>query len=147
MILETANKKISLVLRTRKIVDIARTLKSKNFEEAFFKASNEKDLDALSKIIFTLAEDENGKNPFENSLEVLDFIDEYKAENEKTYDEIFIELAEVINEEGFFNKKMGKEEITQKISNSLSQIDTDSVIQKAIEKALVPMAQQLIAEA
>lgn len=38
MIIETKNKKINLVLKTRKIVEIANLLKNKNFEEAFVKA-------------------------------------------------------------------------------------------------------------
>ena len=38
MIIETKSKTINLVLKTRKIVDIANLLKNKNFEEAFTKA-------------------------------------------------------------------------------------------------------------
>ena len=38
MIIETKNKTINLVLKTRKIVDIANLLKNKNFEEVFIKA-------------------------------------------------------------------------------------------------------------
>lgn len=146
LVLETKNKKINLIFKTKKIVEIVKTLKGTNFEEAFFKMANEKNLEALSKMIYTLAEDENEKNPFKNSTEVCDFIDDYKSENSKTYDDIFKEIAEAINEEGFFNKKMEQEEISQKISNSLSQIDIDSTIQRAVEKALVPMAQKLIME-
>ena len=61
MILETKNKRIKLVLKTRKIVEIANTLKNKNFEDAYFKAVKENDLNALSKMIYTLAENEDGK--------------------------------------------------------------------------------------
>ncbi len=38
MIIETKNKTINLVLKTRKIVDIANLLKNKNFEEVFTKS-------------------------------------------------------------------------------------------------------------
>ena len=38
MIIETKNKIINLVIKTRKIVEIANLLKNKNFEEAFTKA-------------------------------------------------------------------------------------------------------------
>ena len=38
MMIETKNKTINLVLKTRKIVDIANLLKNKNFEEAFIKS-------------------------------------------------------------------------------------------------------------
>ena len=37
MIIEIKNKKVNLVLKTRKIVEIAKLLKNKNFEEAFVK--------------------------------------------------------------------------------------------------------------
>ena len=83
MILETKNKKIKLVLKTRKIVEIANTLKNKNFEDAYFKAVKENDLNALSKMIYTLAENEDGKHAFSSSDEVYDFLDDYKTENGK----------------------------------------------------------------
>lgn len=148
MILETKNKKVNLVLRTRKIVDIANSLKSKNFEEAFFKAINEKSLDALSKIIYSLAEDEDKKHVFKNSEEVYNFIDDYKEENNKSYDDIYKEIAEMINEEGFFNHKMTDKELKAMISNPLSQINLDDLMKKAVEKAMTSMAEaQIIAEA
>lgn len=148
MILETKNKKVNLVLRTRKIVDIANSLKSKNFEEAFFKAINEKSLDALSKIIYSLAEDEDKKHVFKNSEEVYNFIDDYKKENNKSYDDIYKEIAEMINEEGFFNHKMTDKELKAMISNPLSQINLDDLTRKAVEKAMTSMAEaQIIAEA
>lgn len=141
MILETKNKTINLVLRTRKILDIANSLKSKNFEKAFFKAVNEKDLDALSKVIYSLAEDDNKKHVFKNSEEVLDFIDDYKKENNKSYNDIYKEIAEMINEEGFFNYKMTEEELESMISNPLSQINLDELMKKAVEKAMVVVAE------
>lgn len=141
MILETMNKKINLVLRTRKILDIANSLKSKNFEDAFFKAINEKDLDALSKIIYTLAEDEKGEHSFKTSGDVYNFIDDYKKENNKSYDDIYREIAEMINEEGFFNNKMTEEELTSRISNPLSQINMDELMKKVVEKVAISIAE------
>ena len=61
MILETKNKKVNLVFTTRKIVNVSNILKGKNFEDIYFKAVNENDLDALSKIIYTLAEDNEAR--------------------------------------------------------------------------------------
>ena len=55
MIIETKNKTINLVLKTRKIVDIANSLKNKNFEEAFTKVYSILDAEALTKIIYSLA--------------------------------------------------------------------------------------------
>ena len=108
MELETKNKTIKIVLRTRKIVDITHKLKSKNFEEGFFKAVRDCDLDAISKIIYSLAENEEGKNAFETSSEVYDFIDEYKKEQEKSYEDILKSLTDEINSQGFFTKKRKK---------------------------------------
>ena len=106
------NKTIELVFTTRKIVNISKLLGEKNFEDLYFKAMNENDLDALSKIIFTFAEDiENGAKSFKSSEEVYDFLDCYKKENNKSYEDIFKEIAEVINEEGFFNTKMSKKDL------------------------------------
>lgn len=146
MILETKNKTVKLVLKTRKILEIANTLKNKNFEDAFFKMVKERDLDALSKVIYTLADKEEKEFCFKTSTDVLDFIDDYKSENDKSYDDIFKEIAEVINEEGFFNKKMEKEEIEQKISNSFSQEEIEKIVKEAVKGATTQMANTIIAE-
>lgn len=144
MILETKNKKIKLVLKTRKIVEIANTLKNKNFEDAYFKAVKENDLNALSKMIYTLAENEDGKHAFSSSDEVYDFLDDYKTENVKTYSDIYKELTEVINEQGFFMKKMNKKELTEMISNPLSVMNINELVQKSAEKAISKMAESQI---
>jgi len=142
MILETKNKTINLVLRTRKIVDIANSLKNKNFEDAYFKAIQNNDLESISKIIYTLAEDNEGKPAFKNSTEVYDFLDEYRAEKQKTYEDILKELTEVINEEGFFMKKMSKKELNEMISNPLSGTNMNELVQKSAEKAISKIAEQ-----
>ena len=144
MILETKNKRIKLVLKTRKIVEIANTLKNKNFEDAYFKAVKENDLNALSKMIYTLAENEDGKHAFSSSDEVYDFLDDYKTENGKTYSDIYKELTEVINEQGFFMKKMNKKELTEMISNPLSVMNINELVQKSAEKAISKMAESQI---
>ncbi len=142
MILETKNKTINLVLKTRKIVEIANTLKNKNFEEAYFKAVQNSDLNALSKILYTLAEDNEGKHSFNNSDEVYEFIDEYKQEKGKTYQNIFEELTEVINEEGFFTSKMTKKQLNEMISNPLSGTNMNELVQKSAERAISKMAEE-----
>ena len=143
MELKTNNKTIQLAFTTRKIVNITKILKGKNFEDLYFQAMNEKNLDALSKIIFVFAEDiENGAKSFKSSEEVYDFIDYYKKENNKSYEDIFKDIAEVINEEGFFNTKMSKKDLTQKISNPLSGIDMNSLIKESTEKAMTKIAEK-----
>lgn len=142
MILETKNKKINLVLRTRKLADIAKQLSGKNFEDVYFKAMNEYDLEALSKIIYILAENEDKTNAFKNSTDVYDFIDDYMVENKKTYKDIFEEIAEDINKEGFFNSKMTKEQLKDKMSSPLSSMNMNEVIKSSAEKAIAKVAEQ-----
>lgn len=142
MELITKNKKIILVFTTRKIVNISNVLKGKNFEDLYFKAMSENDLDALSKIIYTFAEDEVGVKSFKTSEEVYDFIDDYKEENEKTYEDIFNEVAVAINEEGFFKTKMKKKELQEKAMNPLSGLDMNDVIKQSAEKAITKIAEQ-----
>ena len=141
MIMETKNKTINLVLKTRKIVEIANALKSKNFEDVYFKAIQENDLNAISKIIYTLAENDEGKHAFSNSEEVYDFLDDYKTETGKTYAEIYKELTEVINEEGFFIKKMSKKELNEMISNPLSGTNMNELVKISAEKAITKIAE------
>lgn len=142
MILETKNKTIKLVLKTRKIVDISNVLKDKNFEEAFTKAYAICDLEALTKMIYILAEDENGKNIFTSSEQVYDFLDDYRKENKSTYLEIYKKIAEELNEEGFFKNKKNKKELEEMTSNPLSTINMNELMQKSTEKAMSKIAEE-----
>lgn len=132
MIIETKNRNINLVLKTRKIVDIANLLKNENFEEAFTKAYSILDLEALSKILFKLAENEEGKSIFTTSNEAYDFIDECRAEG-ITINDIYGKVAEALNDEGFFKKKLTKRELKEMTLNPLLTMNTDKLLEKAIE--------------
>lgn len=134
MIIETKNKTINLVIKTRKIVDIANLLKNKNFEEVFIKAYSILDIEALSKIIFKLAENENGESIFLSSNEVYDFIDDCRKEG-ITISELYGKIAEALNDEGFFKKKMSKKELKEVTSNPLLTMNTDKLLEKAVENA------------
>ena len=142
MKLETKKKSIKLVLKTRKIVDISNFLKSKNFEEVFTKAYAECDLDALTKMLYILAEDENGKNVFTSSDEVYDFLDDYRKESKSTFVEIYKKIAEELNNEGFFKTKKTKKELEEMISNPLSTINMNELMQKSTEKAMSKIAEE-----
>nr|DAY88978.1 MAG TPA: tail assembly chaperone protein [Caudoviricetes sp.] len=132
MIIETKNKTINLVLKTRKIVDIANLLNNKNFEEAFTKAYTILDPEALSKIIFKLAENENGESSFTKSSDVYDFIDDCRTEG-IIISELYAKVAEALNDEGFFKKKMSKKELKEMTSNPLLTMNTDKLLEKAVE--------------
>lgn len=145
MIIETKNKTINLVLKTRKIVDIANLLKNKNFEEAFTKAYAICDREALSKIIFKLAENEDGKSVFTTSDEVYDFIDDCRLEGINAND-LYEKVAEALNEEGFFKKKMSKKELKEMTSNPLSTMNMNDLVQKSAESAMSKIAEKQFQE-
>ena len=65
-----------------------------------------------------------------------------KQENGKTYQDIFSEMAGIINEEGFFKTKMSKKQLQEKISNPLLGIDMSEVIKSSAEKAISKVAQE-----
>lgn len=141
MIIETKNKTINLVLKTRKIVDIANLLKNKNFEEAFTKAYSDLDIESLSKIICKLAENEDGKSVFKTSEEVYDFIDDCRVEK-ITINDLYGKIAEALNDEGFFKKKMSKKELEEMTSNPLSSMNMNEIVQKSAETAISKIAEQ-----
>lgn len=142
MELKTNNKTIILVFTTRKIVKVTNLLKGKNFEDLYFEAMNEGNLDALSKIIYIFAEDKDGIPAFTTSENVYEFLDDYKKDNDKTYEDIYNELAVAINEEGFFRRKMNKKELAQKTSDILSGINLNNLIKNSAEKIITQMAEQ-----
>ena len=145
MIIETKNKTINLVLKTRKIVEIANLLNNKNFEEAFTKAYSILDPEALSKIIYKLAETENGESSFMKSSDVYDFIDDCRVEGITVYN-LYEKITEALNEEGFFKKKMNKKELKEMISNPLSTMNMNELIQKSAENAMSKIAEQQFQE-
>lgn len=143
MIIETKNRNINLVLKTRKIVEIANLLKNKNFEEVFKKAYSILDMEALSKIVFKLAENDEGKNVFVSSDEVYDFIDECRIEGISVSD-LYGKIAEALNEEGFFKKRMTKKELKEMMSNPLSETDMNELVQKSAEKVINKITEEQI---
>lgn len=142
MILETKNKTIKLVLKTRKIVDISNVLKNKNFEEVFTKAYAVCDLDALTKMIYILAENEDGKSVFTSSEEVYDFLDDYRKENKGTFIDLYKKIAEELSNEGFFKNKKTKKELEEMTSNPLSTINMNELMQKSTEKAMSKIVEE-----
>ena len=88
----------------------------------------------MSKIIFKLAENENGESVFTSSSEVYDFMDDCRTEG-ITISELYAKIAEVLNDEGFFKKKMSKKELKEITSNPLLTMNTDKLLEKAVENA------------
>lgn len=142
MILEVNDKKVNLVYRTRSIVKVTKLLNGKNFEEIYFNALSENNIDALANIIMVFGEDnDSGLPAFQNVDNVYDFLDDYMEENEKSYGDIFKEMAESINEMGFFGNKMTKEELEVKMKSHMS-IDMNEIIKSSAEKAIAGVAEK-----
>ncbi len=142
MVLETKNKKVDLIYRTRSIVRVNKELNGKNFEELYFNAVSENNVEALSKIILVFAEDVNsGLSAFKNIDEVFDFLDEYMEEKSGCYQDIFKGIAKSINEMGFFNSKMSAEELEAKMRTHMS-IDMNEIIKSSAEKAIAGVAEK-----
>ena len=141
MIIETKNKIINLVLKTRKIVEIANLLKNKNFEEAFTKAYAICDIEALAKIILKLAETEDEESAFNSIDEVYGFIDDCRKEG-IVINDLYLKIAEALNDEGFFKKKMTKKELKELISNPLSIMNMNELVQKSAENAMSKIAEE-----
>ena len=142
MILEIENKKVNLIYRTRSIVKVTNLLKGKNFEEIYFNALSENNIDALSQMIYVFGEDyDSGTNAFKSVEEVYDFLDEYMEKNQKSYGDVFKDIAKSINEMGFFNTKMTEEELEEKMKTHMA-IDMDEIIKSSAEKAISKVAEQ-----
>lgn len=142
MILEVNDKKVNLVYRTRNLVKVTSLLKGKNFEEIYFNALSENNIDALSSMILVFGEDyDSGRRAFENVDEVYDFLDDYMEQTQKSYGDIFKEIAESINEMGFFGSKMTKEELEGKMKSHMS-IDMNEIIKSSAEKAIAGVAEK-----
>ena len=142
MELKTNTQTVYVRFSTRKIVRISNILNGKNFENLYFKALNENDIEALSQILMVFSENEDGTVAFKGIDQVYDFIDDYMAQNKKHYIDIFEELAGAINDEGFFLKKMSKEILKDRITNPLSNLDMNELIKNSTEKAVSKVAEK-----
>ena len=142
MRLETKNKSVNLVLRTKKIITLKNLLKEKSFEIGFTKGYTENDPEVLSKIIFVLSEDDEGQKVFNSSEDVLDFLDDLRIENKESFQDIYGKIAEALNDEGFFKKKMTKEELAEMSSNPLNNVDMDLLIKESVKNSITNMAEE-----
>ena len=142
MRLETKNKSVNLVLRTKKIITLKNLLKEKSFEIGFTKGYTENDPEVLSKIIFVLSEDDEGQKVFNSSEDVLDFLDDLRIKNKESFQDIYGKIAEALNDEGFFKKKMTKEELAEMSSNPLNNVDMDLLIKESVKNSITNIAEE-----
>ena len=95
----------------------------------------------MAKIILKLAETEDEKSAFNSIDEVYDFIDDCRKEGIVVND-LYLKIAEALNEEGFFKKKMTKKELKELISNPLSTMNMNELVQKSAENAMSKIAEE-----
>lgn len=140
MIMKTEKQTVELIFTIKKIVKLTETHKSKNLAELYFRMSNDISEKGVAEIVFAFGESE-GKSPFNSDInKVYDFLGDYMKENKKTFSDIYEEIAEAINEEGFFPKKMTKEELKRALNNPLSSIDFEATMKSAVDKVVTEMA-------
>lgn len=142
MILKTEKKEVEIKLKIKDIIKLTKEYKSKNLHTIFFKSLIDGDLNFLTSLIQTFGYVEDEK-ALKTETEACDFIDSYITETQKSIEEIYSELAEVINESGFFIKKMSKEEMKVQMSGVLD-IDTDKLMKDMIEKTLAEQMKPMI---
>jgi DNA-binding ferritin-like protein (Dps family) len=142
MDLKIKSKTIKLIVKTRKIIAIARELEDNKFEEGFFTAVRDCNIELLPIIIKILAETEDSKEPFETIDEVYDFLDDYMKESKKTYADIYMDVAKEINEKGFFSLKMTQEQLESKVNDVLLSVNYEGVMKDAIEKMATQIAEE-----
>lgn len=136
MILKTEKKEVELRPTTRKIIRMTQEKGEKNLNDYFFKAVNSGDIESIANIIFNFAEDAEGKKAFNQLVEVYDFIDAWLSENSKCYEDLSIELGKMINDMGFFNKKLEEKELMEMMRNPLATFDMKKVLADSTEKVI-----------
>lgn len=136
MILKTEKKEVELRPTTRKIIRMTQEKGEKNLNDYFFKAVNSGDIESITNIIFNFAEDTEGKKAFNQLVEVYDFIDAWLSENSKCYEDLSIELGKMINDMGFFNKKLEEKELMEMMRNPLATFDMKKVLADSTEKVI-----------
>lgn len=123
---------------TKKIIELSRKYKEHNLSDIYFKTMANMNIDTLCNIIFELCDD---KKAFDNKLEkVYDFVDSYIKEG-KTYEDLFLEVGEAINDLGFFLKKMTKEELKKSMGNTFASINMEQTIANSTENILREIVQ------
>lgn len=143
IILQNKDKEFRLVPRTRKVVSLTEKLKAKNLNELIFNALYDENIKVLAELIKSFAEDENEKVVFTSLDPVYDFIDSWKQEDDsRTINDLFAEVTKVVNEMGFFKKKMTEEELMKQISNPSVDLDLKTIITNSAQKAVDEMAQE-----
>lgn len=136
------DKEFKLIPRTRNVVELTERLKTKNLNDLIFTGLADGNPKMLAELIKAFAEYEDGKATFTSINVVYDFIDEWKRENEKTIDDLYAEVAKVVNEMGFFKKKMTEEELEKALDQPAISINLQEIVANSVQTAMNEIAQE-----
>ncbi len=136
IILKTNNKEIKIIPRTRKVVELTDSFKTKNLNELIFNGLYDGNVKVLAELIKAFGELEDKKPAFNSIKEVYDFIDDWKEENDKDYKDLYKEVIEVVNEMGFFKEKMNEKDLKDKMDTTGINLDMNSLIKNSAQKVM-----------
>lgn len=136
------DKEFKLIPRTRNVVELTERLKAKNLNDLIFTGLADGNPKMLAELIKAFAEYEDGKTTFTSINVVYDFIDDWKRENEKTIDDLYAEVAKVVNEMGFFKKKMTEEELEKALAQPAISINLQEIVANSVQTAMNEIAQE-----
>lgn len=136
------DKEFKLIPRTRNVVELTERLKAKNLNDLIFTGLADGNPKMLAELIKAFAEYEDRKATFTSINVVYDFIDDWKRENEKTIDDLYAEVAKVVNEMGFFKKKMTEEELEKALAQPAISINLQEIVANSVQTAMNEIAQE-----
>ena len=135
-------KEFKLIPRTRKVIDLTDRLESKNLNDLIFSSLRDVNIKVLAELIKAFAEYEDKKAVFSKIDDVYDFIDKWIEETGKGHKELFTEVAEVVNEMGFFKEKMTPEDLKKEIESPAINFDLQELMKNSAQKFVDQMAEE-----
>lgn len=138
MIFELNDEKVvKLNVSMKKIVEITKKNKGKNFKDLFFTKMNDVDFEFLANTILSLYNKEESTVDFNGDInKVYDFMENYIEVKNIDYSKLYEELAEAINLKSFFGKKMSETELKQEMNNPLAGFDINKIVNDTAQSVM-----------
>lgn len=138
MIFELDNEKVvKLNVSMKKIVEMTKKNKGKNFKDVFFTKMNDIDFEFLANAILGFYDKEESTIDFNGDInKVYDFMEKYIEAKDIDYVKLYEELAEAINLKSFFGKKMSEEEMKKEMNNPLAGFDINKIVNDTAQSVM-----------
>lgn len=138
MIFELDNEKVvKLNVSMKKIVEMTKKNKGKNFKDVFFTKMNDIDFEFLANAILGFYDKEESTVDFNGDInKVYDFMEKYIEAKDIDYVKLYEELAEAINLKSFFGKKMSEEEMKKEMNNPLAGFDINKIVNDTAQSVM-----------